>query len=201
MAIVYNNLVELKIATRLVTFSLFVGLAGAGISTILPNQYTAKGLLVVTRKADEPNKEVFTYEGYYAEQTATSYTPTFLAILQSPNNLASADSSIDAKKLARLVKKAKRDGTQAIVLSVKGETPQDAVNLWEKVADSAIQTHTKLQISADPLLTVTKTPNSPITLKTYPKWLTVFGASFAFSVVIMASMLIIARYLKEEHDY
>lgn len=170
------------------------------MSTILPNQYTAKGLLVVTRRADAPSKEVFTYEGYYAEQNAGTYTTTFLAILQSPNNLASADNTIDAKKLARLVK-AKREGTQAIVLAVKGQTPQDAVNLWNKVADSAIQTHTKLQASADPLLEVSKTPNSPVTLKTYPAWSTIFGISFTFSLVIMVSILIIARYLKEEHDH
>ena len=179
--------------------SVFVGLAGAGISVILPNQYTAKGLLIITRKADAPAKEVFTYEGYYAQQNVVAYTATFLSILQSPNNLQSAENSVDLKKLARLVK-AKRDGTQTIVLSVKGQTPQDAINLWEKVADSAIQTHNKLKASADPLLEVAKTPNSPVILKTYPEWTNIFGASFAFSLVIISSILIIPRYIKEEHD-
>lgn len=179
--------------------SIFVGLAGAGISVILPNQYTAKGLLIITRKADAPAKEVFTYEGYYAQQNVVVYTATFLSILQSPNNLQSAENSVDLKKLARLVK-AKRDGTQTIVLSVKGQTPQDAINLWEKVADSAIQAHNKLKASADPLLEVTKTPNSPVVLKTYPEWTNIFGASFAFSLVIISSILIIPRYIKEEHD-
>ncbi|MFA5776735.1 MAG: Wzz/FepE/Etk N-terminal domain-containing protein [Patescibacteria group bacterium] len=174
--------------------SIFVGLAGAGVSTILPNQYTAKGLLIVTRKADEPSKEVFTYEGYYAQQNAGAYTATFLSILQSPNNLKSADSGADLKELSRLVK-AKRDGTQAIVLSVKGKTSQDAINLWEKVADSAIQTHNKLKASADPLLEVSKTPNSPVVLKTYPEWTNIFGASFAFSIIIVSSILIISRYI------
>ena len=177
-----------------------VGLAGAGASTILPNQYTAKGLLVVARRTDEPSKEVFTYEGYYAQQNAGAYTATFLSILQSPNNLMSADSTADPKKLARLVK-AKRDGTQAIVLSVKGQAPQDATHLWEKVADSAIQTHNKLKTSADPLLEVTKTPNSPVVLKTYPDRPSVFGISFAFSVIILSSVLVLLHYLKEEHDY
>lgn len=186
--------------TFIIGVSLVVGFVGAGISTILPNQYTAKGLLVVTRKADEPSREVFTYEGYYAEQNAGTYTATFLAILQSPNNLKFADGNADPKQLARLVK-AKREGTQAIVLAVKSQTPQDAANLWNKVAESAIQAHTKLQASADPLLTVSKTPNSPTALKTYPEWPTVFGASLVFSFVIMVSIVIIARYLKEEHDY
>ncbi|MFA5776607.1 MAG: Wzz/FepE/Etk N-terminal domain-containing protein, partial [Patescibacteria group bacterium] len=81
--------------------SIFVGLLGAGVSTILPNQYTAKGLLIVTRKADELSKEVFTYEGYYAQQNAGAYTATFLSILQSPNNLKFADSGADLKELSR----------------------------------------------------------------------------------------------------
>jgi len=179
---------------------MILGLLAVGVSLLLPNQYTAKGLLVVARRADEPSKEVFTYEGYYAQQSAVSYTATFLSILQSPNNLKSADSSADLKKLERLVK-AKKDGPQTIVLNVKGQTPQDAADLWEKVADSAIQTHNKLKVSADPLLEVAKAPNSPIIVKTYPEWTTIFGAGFAFSLVIASSIIIMMRYLEEERDH
>lgn len=179
--------------------SVFVGLVGAGMSLILPNQYTAKGILVVTRKADAPSKDFFTYEGSYAQQNAGAYTATFLSILQSPNNLKSADVSPDVKKLSRLVK-TKKEGTQTVVLSTKGETPEAALNLWIKVSDSAIRTHNQLKENADPLISITKTPNSPVVLGTYPEWQTVFGAGFIFSVVILSTMIVIVRYLKEGND-
>lgn len=179
--------------------SVFAGLAAAGISAILPYQYTAKGLLVVTRKVNEPSDKVFTYEGYYAQQSAGAYTATFLSILQSPNNLKTADDSVDPKRLARLIK-AKKEGPQAIVLSVKSQTPESAVNLWEKVANAAIQTHNKFINSADPLLDVAKTPNSPVVLRTYPEWTDVFGAGSMFSIIILSSALVIFQHIKENHD-
>lgn len=195
----YNRYMKLRFAF-IIGVSLVVGLLGAGISRILPNQYTAKGLLVVMRRADEPSKEVFTYEGSYAQQNAGAYTGTLLAILQSPANLASAKTGIDVKQLSRLAK-AKRDGTQAIAFSVKGDSEGQAKKLWTKITDSAVKTHEVLKPTADPLIFVTITPESPVVLKTYPAWQTVFGAGFAFSAVILSTLIMIIRYLKEGNDY
>jgi hypothetical protein len=188
--------VRLRIAIRLVTIAVVVGLTGVGLSAALPNRYTANGLLVVTRKADAPATEVFTYEGYYAQQSAEVYTTTFLAILQSPDNLALADTTSNPKRLARLIK-AKRDGTHAISLAVKGQTAKDAVYLWERVATAASQTHSKLTTPSDPLLAVTKTPGSPVVLATYPEWPAVFGVSFTFSLLGMIATHVLLKYLKE----
>ncbi len=184
----------------IVGVSLIVGLAGAGISLILPNQYTAKGLLIVTRKADEPDKEIFTYEGNYAQQNAGAYTTTFLAILQSPANLETADTGLDVKKLTQLVK-TKREGSQGIALNVRGATPEQASILWGKISDSAINIHQGLKPNADPLIFISITPGSPTVLKTYPGWQTVLGAGFAFCAVILVSVIIIIRYLKGEYDH
>jgi len=181
------------------TVSVFVGVAGAGISLILPNQYTAKGLLVVSRKADASSSNFFTYEGSYAQQSAETYTTTFLSVLQSPSNIGAAVDAADVKKVSKLVK-AKKEGSQSIVLAVKGDTPEQAQSYWNKIADRAIQTHTQLTANADPLVNVTKTPNSPVILKTYPKWQTVFGAGFVFAVIISSSLIVVAKYLKGERD-
>jgi len=189
---------KLRIAF-IIGVSLVVGLVEAGISLFLPNQYTAKGLLVVIRKADEPNKDVFTYEGNYAQQNAGSYTGTFLAILQSPTNLATAEPGVNVKKLSRLVK-AKREGSQAVGLNVKSDSADQAKNLWLKISKSAIKTHEELKPTGDPLISVITTPGSPVVLKTYPDWQTVFGAGFAFCVIILSTIILIIRYLKEEHD-
>lgn len=177
-----------------------IALLGAGISVILPNQHTAKGLLIITRRADESSKTVFTYEGYYAQQNAGTYTSTFLAILQSPNNLAFGEPGIDPKHIEKLVS-AKKEGTQAISLNIKGNTPENAKKLWEKVANSAIETHDKLKVSADSFVSVVKTPNSPVVVKTYPEWTTIFGAGFAFSLILLTSMIILTKYLKEDRDH
>ncbi|MBU1970254.1 hypothetical protein KJ605_00530 [Patescibacteria group bacterium] len=180
--------------------SAVVGLLGAGISLLLPNQYTATGLLVVTRKADEPSPAFFTYEGNYAQQNSGTYTGTFLAILQSPGNLKSADANLDIKRVSRLIR-AKREGSQAIALNVKGHSPEQAARLWHQVVNAAMKTHAQLAANADALITVTITSGSPVVLKTYPNWKTVLGSAFLFSAVIIWSLVLIARYLKEDHDY
>ena len=108
----YNRRVKLKTCTKLlkenvlsvIGVSLIIGLLGAFVSTILPNQHTAKGLLVITRKADEPSKDVFTYEGSYAQQNVSSYETTFLSILQSPANLKSTGTELDLDNLMRNIK-------------------------------------------------------------------------------------------------
>jgi len=180
--------------------SLAIGLLGAGVSLLLPNQYTAKGLLVVARKADPPASGFFTYEGNYAQQNSVAYAGTIMAILQSPANLASAGTGVDVKKLERLIK-VKKEGSQGVALAVKAENPKDANLLWTKLADSAITTHNNLADLGDPLLTVTKTPGSPVVVDTYPEWQKVFGAGFGFSVIIMSTLIMLIRYLKEDGDY
>jgi len=180
--------------------SLAIGLLGAGGSLLLPNQYTAKGLLIVTRKTDPPASGFFTYEGSYAQQNSETYAGTFMAILRSPANLASADTGLDVKKLERLIK-VKREGSQVVALAVKAEGSKDAILLWTKLADSAIATHNNLADSGDPLLTVTKTPGSPVVVNTYQEWQKIFGAGFGFSVVIMSTLIMLIRYLKEGSDY
>lgn len=195
----YNRFVKLRL-TFIFVVSLAFGLLGAGISLLLPNQYTAKGLLIVTRKAEPPASGYFTYEGSYAQQSSKTYTETFMSILHSPASLASANTGLEIKKLGRLVK-VKREGSQGVSLAVKASKPLDATLLWNKIADSAISTHTKLMDSEDPLITVAKTPGSPTIIDTYPDWQTVFGATFGFSAVIVSATIAVIRYLKGEDDY
>ncbi len=197
--VLYNGHMKLRVAFVLVV-SLSVGLLGAGVSLLLPNQYTAKGLLVVTRKTDPPASEFFTYEGSYAQQNSGTYTGTFMAILQSPANLASADTGLEVEELERLIR-VKKEGSQGISLSVKANSSKEASRLWTKLADSAIATHNSLANSGDPLLTVIKTPGSPVVMDTYPEWRKIFGASFGFSAVIMSTLIMLIRYLKEDGDY
>lgn len=194
----YNRYMRLRIALVLAV-SLAVGLLGAGVSLLLPNQYTAKGLLVVTRKADAPTSGFFTYEGSYAQQNAGAYAGTFMSVLQSPANLASADTGLDVKKLGRLIK-VKREGSQGVALAVKAESPKEAKLLWTKLADSAIATHKNLAESGDSLLTVSKTPGSPVVVDTYLEWQKIFGAGFGFSVVIISTLIMLVRYLKGDGD-
>ena len=195
----YNRGMKLRVGL-VFAVSLAIGLLGAGGSLLLPNQYTAKGLLVVTRKADSPTSGFFTYEGSYAQQNSGAYAGTFMAVLQSPANLASADTGLDVKKLERLIK-VKREGSQGVALAVKAGSPKEAKLLWTKLSDSAMTTHENLADSGDPLLTVTKTPGSPVVVATYPEWQLVFGAGFGFSVVTMSTLIMLIRYLKEDGDY
>jgi len=88
-----------------------------------------------------------------------------------------------------------------VALAVKAASPKEATLLWTKLADSAIATHNNLADSGDPLLTVTKTPGSPVVVDTYPEWQNIFGAGFGFSVVIMSTLIMLIRYLKEGSDY
>lgn len=177
--------------------SILAGLTGTGVVLVLPYQYTAQGLLVVTRKADTPSDNVFTYEGYYAQQNAQAYTVTFLSILLSPSTLSNAGTGIGTKKLIQLIK-AKKNGGQAINFSVKGNSPQEAHTLWVKIADSAIASHNALTPTADPLISVDPTLGSPVVVNSYPAWYKVLAAGFTCSVILASFLIILGRYLAEE---
>ncbi|HAZ29445.1 TPA: hypothetical protein DCY43_01665, partial [candidate division WWE3 bacterium] len=74
----------------IVLLSTLIGALCLSVSLILPNQYTAEGLIIVTRATEIGSGDVFLYEGYYAQQNAQNYLATFQSIVESPGNIKNA---------------------------------------------------------------------------------------------------------------
>lgn len=178
--------------------ALFIGIAATLVSLALPYQYTARGLIVISRKADSSSGSFFTYEGSYSQQTASAYTPTFVAILQSPDTLESTGIFSDIKKASRLVK-VRKEGQQTVTLSVKGNSANQANEYWNKILDTATKTAEKN--SGDPLIAINSTEGSPVVLKSYPDWSAIFVGSALISFITLVSLRVIAGYLKEGNDH
>ena len=90
----------------------------------IPNRYTASGIFVISRSNDSSDI-FFTYEGYYAEQTAVSYTNSFLAIIQSDEvkktaleELRGMATNQELNKLKRAVR-IKKEGPRVVNLRIK----------------------------------------------------------------------------------
>ncbi len=156
-----------------------------GISLILPNQYTASGLIIVTRVVETDTPDFFAYEGYYAQQNAQNYLATFQSIVESPGNIKNALNISDAatENITRLVS-VQRAGSQSLSLKVKGASPSTTVGTWNKLVASAIETHTKHKDQADPLINMYVAAGSPVVAHTYPAWYKVFGLGFVIYLVL-----------------
>ena len=183
----------------IVLLSTLIGALCLGVSLILPNQYTAEGLIIVTRATEIGSGDVFLYEGYYAQQNAQNYLATFQSIVESPGNIKNALKISDGatEKIARLVS-VQRAGSQSLSLKVKGASPSATVATWDELVASAIETHTKHKDQADPLITMYVAAGSPVVTHTYPAWYKVFGLGFSIALVLTCLVSVSSAYLKEE---
>lgn len=67
----------------LVAVTLAFTAIGVGVSLLLPATYRASTTLAVRRRVEEANPGYFSYEGYYAQQTAREYADAVVGFLQS----------------------------------------------------------------------------------------------------------------------
>lgn len=187
-----------KVLTFL-ALSFLLGVIASLASLVLPNQFTATGTLFIARKAQETSEDFFTYEGSYAQQNASSYASAFLSLLQSPSNIEQAQTGLDTKKVLRLIK-AKKEGNQVIIFSVKASSAKQAKEMWAKIVNSAITTHKDSLEKFDPQLSILIIPTSPVILKTYPSWEKIFLMTCTSSFCALFLSFYALKYLKEEND-
>lgn len=183
-------LIKYKIALAI---SVVMGVMGGIAFFIAPKTYSATGSFYIKRGADTLRFKYFAYEGYYAQQTGLSYTNTVIALFESLdirfealNKLNLPTDNASLRKYSRIIK-AKKVGPQIVTLTVRGNNTEELGRLWDSVANTVIEKNKQINITGDPLLSISKLSDTPIVGEIYkPLWLCVLaGALLAPFIVVL----------------
>jgi len=159
----------------------FIGLVLGIIFYFLPSKYISSGSFYVSKKTDK-SLDFFTYEGYYAQQSAITYTDSVITLAKSvdikKDVLEKMNQLINEKNLRELNKsiKIKKAGPQIISLEIKGRTYELAEETWTKFSESLIKKSEEMNENSDEKLVVNTVSEKPLTRKAYRSpW--AFGAT------------------------
>ncbi|GIW69384.1 MAG: hypothetical protein KatS3mg101_0131 [Patescibacteria group bacterium] len=138
------------------------------IATFIPGKYVAEGYYFIGRVADKPSNEFFTYEGYYAQQTAQSYTNTAIALLESENiksavlgdlKLAVTDNNL--RKLSRTYKVYKK-GPQVVSLAVADYNNEKTLKIYDSLSKRFLEAGEKITNASDENIKVLPISEEPV---------------------------------------
>lgn len=170
----------------------------AGILTfyLIPVKYVSSGSLFISRNTNPQQPDHFTYEGYYSQQAALSYTNSIMGLMESEDILAETLQNMqmevteeNLRKLSRRVA-TKKSGPQLIELSIKAPSPEEAERIWVLHSGNTIETIEKIKSNGDPQLNINKIRQNPVTKTTYKNLAVniivgiIIGTTFGLSLVL-----------------
>lgn len=184
---------------------LMIGLVGATIGILFyffyPVKYVAVGSLFVSRSANYTSPDYFDYEGYYAQETAKSYTSTVIGLIESPDIRVSVASDIllepTKSNLAKLKRnlRVKRKGSQVIELSVYGDLSSVA-ETWHAYVSNVIEKSISLNEKGDSSLYLVPVANEPSVEQTFRNLAVNIVLGFGFGSLFATFVLASKRYFK-----
>ena len=193
---------KIKKNRKIVITSILGGLLLGILFYTLPSRYISSGSLYVKRSI-EPSEVFFTYEGYYAQQSAQSYTNSFVALVESPDiqkkTLESIGTPITDKnlrKLNRLVK-VKKMGPQVISVKVIDKDYDYSEKVWVALTKSVIETSKELNESGDKNISVSTISEKPLVEETYKSIYLYSLAGTMLGLSIGCLYICIKEYIKE----
>lgn len=169
------------------------GLVGAVFANSAKDQYQASTSLLIQRKADQPNSQYFTYEGFYAQQTAASYADTVIKLLVTDEIIAEAarlagyektPQQISALKSFIVVKK---DAPQLISVRITQPTYDLANKLAAGLSQSIKQRTVDLNQYGDSSLSIEQVESEPLVRLARPSVL-IYSAAGALVGLVLAIM-------------
>lgn len=162
-------LIQLKRNFKLLIItSVICGLFGILLYFAIPQHYVASGSFYISRKMDSIDSGFFSYEGYYGQQTALSYTSTVLGLFESTDIKSQALKSLNIEVNNNTLRKLKRDmsvkklAPQVVFVSVKATSESYAGELFQAVADATINTSNDLNIAGDAHLQIKQVSKPPV---------------------------------------
>lgn len=176
----------------------------------VPQRYEATGTLFVARRVDEGpfvpeltgEEDFFTYEGYYASQSAQSYTPTVIGLLKSDvikgEVLKDLSVNVDAgalRKLGRVID-AKKQAPQLITVTVKGMPTVPPEVIWKSLVGNTILVSEGLSRRGDPSLVVVQVSEEPIVTEPFRSLYLNVAVGFMLGVVGATLFLATKEYFK-----
>ena len=158
----------------LVLTAVLGGVLGFASFKYLPQKYTASGSLLVSRKAQSSGVGAFSYEGYYAQQTARGYAETLIGFLESTDarkkaleRLGVAADEINLRQAKRHVR-AKKSAPQVVTLEVRRYDAYKAEDYWEALVAEVMEISTDFNNRfGDPLISVNLVDGSPVVYAAY----------------------------------
>ena len=169
---------------------------GAGYAISQKDMYQATTALFVQRQPDASasSTQYYTYDGFYAQQTAAAYTDNALKLLTNDEivtkaaktaGLRSDEASVAALKGSIV---AKKDASQLIQLSVQLPKHDDAASFSTGLAE-ALKTRTnELNQGGDRLLSVDQVNTSPYVVLVRPSP-ELYGLAGALVGIVIATIL------------
>ena len=178
------------------------GFAGFLVSRQAP-RFEAGGIVFVGRTAEKATSNFFTYDGFYAQQTAERYTDSVLGIIKSDPliqsallklNLPSQFSEVTALRRNLLVQKV---GPQVLSVRVTANDSSKAGNIWQALAEETSARVANLNETGDTSLFV-KPLSTPIVQTVSPKPF-IFGVVSFFGLLVLGVTFKAALiYLRDE---
>ena len=173
------------------------GLIGGAYSALTPDSYQATTTLYVQRQIDPANSQYFTYEGYYAQQVATSFTDTALKLLTDDEIVKRAAASAGLSTSEASIKKlkgkitSKKAAAQLLQYSVVLPTADQATRFSEGLAQALKSRTLELNQAGDRNLSVDQVNPEPFVNSAKPWWplLTAVGALLGLALAALASMI------------
>lgn len=157
----------------LVLVAVLGGVLGFGAFKYLPQKYIASGSLLVSRKAQSTGP-AFSYEGYYAQQTARGYAETLIGFLESTDARKKALERLgitpDEAQLRQSKRNArvKKSAPQVVSLEVYRNSPYAAEDYWKALVAEVMEISTDFNNHfGDPLISVNLVDGSPVVYPAY----------------------------------
>lgn len=189
---------EYILSIALVSF--IFGFAGIVLFYVLPPCYKAAGSLYVTREIEDTTLNYFTYEGYYAQQTAKSHTETVMGMLESIDMRKRALEKQQILVTEETLREASRNiqvktpAPQMVVLEVGGKNPVEARTFWMALASETISAAKKLNESGDPNLEIIALDNFPVVYKTFRSVYVNLGVGLLFGIFVSLAVVSFKEY-------
>ncbi len=170
---------ELKdILKRIKKYKIFLvlfaiaGFSAGALFYAIPSKYISSGSFYIKRGVNL-EKEYFTYEGYYAQQTALAYTNSVAALIESPDIkkkvLEEMKIPVNEESLRKLNKivRVKKTGPQIILVTVKDKDYDTSAKMWNKLAESLINKTNEINKNGDESLSIGLVSEQPLVRETY----------------------------------
>ncbi len=200
---------DLKISLKIIKKHLLtLGLsAAAGLIigftvTEIPGKYIVSGTFFIGRTTDKMSTAFFTYEGYYAQQTAQSYTNSAIAVLESDDlkkqtleELGVHPTSQNIKKLTRSIQVTK-EGPQVISLSVRDRSQSNALATFKSLSKNFIAESVGLNYNADQNLSIAQLNSEPVIKNPYPQPVLMGIGGALFGTALGLLLISIKEYFK-----
>lgn len=194
-----------KNSVRIIVSALLVGLVVYVVSGSLPISYEATISVYIQKVPENFSQELYTYDGFYAQEAAESYTDTVVGLFESPAItekvvalLVGLDSELTVKSVSRKVM-VEKSAPRIITIRVKDNDQEVAIQTASALFKAADESIKQLHGSDDPerTLQIAALNSEPLIARLAPfVWLnTLVGAL----VGLIGALCIVAlrEYLKE----